>query len=329
MTADALAWMALLVDGRIVRGQGNADVWTLARDAGWVEATGRRDELRLVEPHRLDVEARLDRLWPHWRVDLEALMAAGLSPTRRGWQALQEKQRRDRLPSALPGALNRRTAAAALRDHAKARVEGDAFDGTVLTHDNVLRLRPHRGLVLERGQERLDGASVASMCGEVCVSERALDAGTCLAGSKPRAVLLIENIGVYVDLQLPDDWCAVHVPGWNTRMVERARDFWPGSPAAIFGDLDPNGVAIARSLRGVWPDLEWFVPSFALAYLERGHPKTWPVLATEVPAVIHELAERGVWLEQEVFLFDPRLLSELLTWGSRHRGHGQPRSRFT
>ncbi|MFN7135493.1 MAG: hypothetical protein ACK4N5_25705, partial [Myxococcales bacterium] len=96
MTTDALAWVALLVDGRLVRGEGNAEVWALARDAGWAEGTARRNELRLVEAHRPDVEARLDRVWPTWRGDLEALAAAGLSPTRAGWQALQDMRRRDR-----------------------------------------------------------------------------------------------------------------------------------------------------------------------------------------------------------------------------------------
>lgn len=317
MTADALAWMALLVDGRLVRGEGNREVWTLARDAGWAEVTARRGEVRLVEAHRLDVEARLDRVWPQWRGDLEALVAAGLSPTRAGWQALQDKQRRDRLPPALPEALNRRTAAAALRDHAKARVGEAALEGTELTHDNLLRLRPHRGLVLERGDHRLDAASLAEICGEVCISERAFRAGTRLAGVPPRAVLLIENLGVYVDLQLPDDWCAVHVPGWNTRMVEHARDAWPEAPAAIFGDLDPNGVAIARNLRALWPGLEWFIPSFAMDYLDRGRAAAWPGLDADVPAVIHAIANRGAWLEQEVFLLDPRLVSELTAWERR------------
>ncbi|MFN7146906.1 MAG: hypothetical protein ACK4YP_24235, partial [Myxococcota bacterium] len=241
--------------------------------------------------------------------------------TRAGWQALQDMRRRDRLPPALPEALNRRTAAAALRDHAKARVGDEALDGTVLTHDNLLRLRPHRGLVLERGEQRLDGASLAAMCGEVCISERAFRAGTRLAGLQPRAVLLIENLGVYVDLQLPDDWCAVHVPGWNTRMVERARDAWPGAPAAIFGDLDPNGVAIARSLRALWPALEWFVPSFAMDYLDRGRAAIWPGLDPDVPGVIHALAARSAWLEQETFLLDPRLGRELIAWARRSGSH--------
>jgi len=309
-----LAWLALLTEGRLSCGAANREVWTLAKDAGWAQVTTRSGELRLVEAHRGDVEARLDHEWPSWREDLRALTAAGLGVNRVGWQALQDNRRRARLPSALPEALNRRTAAAAVRDHAKAHIEEESFEGTFLTHDNLLRLRPHRGLRLERGTDRLDATALAAVCGEVCVSERAFLRGTRLTGTPPGAVLLIENLGVYVDLPLPEGWCAVHVPGWNTRMVEAARDAWPTAPAAIFGDLDPNGAAIVRSLRSVWPSLKWFIPSFVMDYLDRAQPKTWPQLPPDAPAAIQALALRNAWLEQEIFLLDPRLPEDLAAW---------------
>jgi hypothetical protein len=312
--SEPLAWLLLLAEGRLARRNETAAAWDLARDAGWVELTGRREEAVLRERHRGAVEARLDHLWPGWRAEAEALRSAGERPTSAGWQRLADARRRADLPGALPASLNRRTVAAALRDHSKAALgpaDHAAVGVTAVTHDNLLRMRPHAGLRLARDGASLDAGSLVALCGEVCVTERAIRAGTRLAGPPPRAILLVENLGVYVDVPLPAGWCAVHVPGWNTRMVAHLRDAWPTTPALLFGDLDPNGVAIARALRAAWPGLRWFIPDFAAEYLPRAREGRWPEDRGDAPPVVRQLMEAERWIEQEVFVLDARLEADL------------------
>lgn len=311
---ESLAWVLLLDEGTLTANKGNAPACDLARRAGWADATPRRGEIVLREGHRAEIEARLDRLWPEWRAGAAALRVARLKSTPDGWRRLSDARRREQLPAALPVALNRRTAAAALRDHSKAGLgepEFAALASTVVTHDNLLRVRPHPALVLEREGAALGASALVALCGEVCVTERAFRAGTRVVGEPPRAILLVENLGVYVDVTLPPGWCAVHVPGWNTRMVTRAHAAWPHVPALLFGDLDPNGVAIARAVQEMWPGLRWFIPGFAHEYLARALPGDWPEGVGDVPPIVRVLMDTSRWLEQEVFVLDRRLVEEL------------------
>ncbi|MES2641356.1 MAG: hypothetical protein V4850_17830 [Myxococcota bacterium] len=312
--AECLAWLLLLEEGRLARNQGNAQACDLASEAGWVDVTARRGEVVLREGHRTDVEARLDVLWPGWREGAAALRAAGQKSTTAGWRRLGDARRREQLPVGLPDSLNRRTVAAALRNHSKAglgELELAALGETAVTHDNLLRLRPHPTLALEKDGFCVSAVEFVALCGEVCVTDRAFRAGTRLGGEPPRAILLVENLGVYVDVPLPLGWCAVHVPGWNTRMVAQVRDAWPDTPALLFGDLDPNGVAIARVLLQAWPGLRWFIPEFAEEYLPRALLGEWPEGLGEVPPIVRVLMDAGRWLEQEVFVLDGRLVGEL------------------
>ena len=311
---EAFAWLALLLEGRVSESPGTATVCELTRAAGWTSTATRRGEHVLVEGHRREIEDRLDRLWPGWRDDAAALREAGLKPSKTGWRSLRDIGRRAALPSGLPPTLNRRTAAAAVREHSKVQLNAldtDALANTTVTHDNLLRIRPHPGMTLENGGESVEAEVLVRLCGEVCVTERAFRSGTVIGGATPAAILLVENLGVYVDTPLPSGWCAVHVPGWNTRMVDRLRGAWPGVPALLFGDLDPNGVAIARSLRAAWPDLIWFIPEFVDEYLPRSRPGEWPEIGGELPPIVRRLIDSKRWLEQEVFVLDGRLAGVL------------------
>lgn len=85
-------------------------------------------------------------------------------------------------------------------------------------------------------------------------------------------------------------------------------------PVIHFGELDPNGVRILQHLRGLRPDLRWFVPEFWAELLDtKGLPGAWPddLDLGEPPALVHELATRGLWLEQESLAIDPRTTTAL------------------
>jgi hypothetical protein len=134
-----------------------------------------------------------------------------------------------------------------------------------------------------------------------------------------RALLLVENLGAYLDLEAPEGWVIAHVPGWDTATVRAFLDGLRGVPVVHFGDLDPNGLLIVEHLRRLCPELVWAVPEFWGEYVaERGLARSWPeeLVLEESPALVRELAARGLWLEQECIVLDARLrqwLSELLS----------------
>jgi hypothetical protein len=216
----------------------------------------------------------------------------------------------------LPKRVNRRTAAAKVAPHSKASLgtrRMAALGDTEVTHDGVLRLRPIPGLVLRRGDEVLEADRVARVLGEVALTDRALRDGVRLEGSI-HALLLVENLGAYLDLEAPEGWVVAHVPGWDTATVRVFLDGLRGVPVVHFGDLDPNGVLIVEHLRRLCPGLVWAVPEFWGEYVaERGLSRAWPEeLALEsAPPLVRDLAMRGLWLEQECIVLDERLSQSL------------------
>ncbi len=314
-SAARLALLELLVRGSLKRRRAQAAAWDALDELPWTRRTGRRDELGLVEDRRHELVTLLGRVWPEWGAVLAALAARGLAPTPDGWSALEDSRRVDGLPQ-LPDQLNRRTAAALVAPHLKAALTERrlaALGDVEPTHDGAVRLRPPQGLVAITPHGRLDLASVSAVLGEVSIPERAFRAGLALEGSID-AALLVENLGAFCDLRALDGWLLVHVPGWDTATVEYLLERLANIPLIHFGDLDPNGVRILQHLRGLRPDLQWFVPTFWSELVEaKGLPGVWPddVDVSEAPALVRQLAARGLWLEQEPVSLDPRTPSAL------------------
>lgn len=103
-------------------------------------------------------------------------------------------------------------------------------------------------------------------------------------------------------------------PGWDTATVARLLERLLHVPLIHFGDLDPNGVRILRHLRALRSDLRWFVPEFWTELVEtKGLPGVWPddLDLGEAPALVRELASRGLWLEQEPVAVDAKTPSAL------------------
>ncbi|AGP36472.1 Wadjet anti-phage system protein JetD domain-containing protein [Sorangium cellulosum] len=317
-----LALLELWATGKLRRRSSQGAVWSHLAGLPWTRRTGRRDEVELVETQREEVRALLDRVWPGWAEALEALRAAGLPVDERGWHRLKDRERAERLPRALPPRLNQRTATAAVAARSKAgltEARREALGGVEVTRDGLVRLRPHAGLAVRRGdgEAELDVEVVVRLLGELVVTERALRDGTRLHGERPAAILLVENVGAYLDLTPPQGWLVALVPGWDTATVRVFLDELDPRrevPVVHFGDLDPNGVRIARHLRALRPDLRWAIPELWAEYLEeRALRGEWPEdldVAGE-PALVRELYARGLWLEQEVIVLDPRLAEAL------------------
>lgn len=309
--ADRLALLELIETGRLREREGQAEAWNTLVGLPWTRRTGRSREVALVDAYRAALVELLDRVWPDWRLARATLAARGLAPTPSGWRELQDHLRTEDL-GPLPERLNVRTATSSVAPHSKATLGAArlaALSETTLTRDGLVRLRPPPDLRLRRGADVLQAAAVASVLGEVVLTERSLMDGTVLEGL-PRAVLLVENLGPYQDLRPPRDWMVVHVPGWDTATVRLFLDQVSDVPLIHFGDLDPNGVRIMRHLRAVRPRLLWAVPSFWGDYIEtRALPCGWPgdLDLSDTPLLVQELAHRGLWLEQELVTLDERL----------------------
>ena len=112
----------------------------------------------------------------------------------------------------------------------------------------------------------------------------------------------------------PPGWLFAHVPGWDTATVVHLLARVTHVPVVHFGDLDPNGVRILLHLRRYRPDLRWLVPAFWAERLD-GHarPVAWPHDrdTTDAPPLVRDLVRRGLWLEQEMIVLDPRLAASL------------------
>lgn len=314
-TEERLALLELLVRGALKRRRAQASAYDALAELPWTRATGRRDELGLVLERRPALVALLERVWPAWGAALAELTACGLPPTPDGWSQLEDQRRAATLPP-LPAQLNRHTASALVAPHSKAALtvpRRAALGDSEPTHDGSVRLRPPPGLCARTRRGTVDLGAVAGVLGEVSIPERAFLEDLALEGAL-RAVLLVENLGAWRDLSAPAGWLIAHVPGWDTATASHLLALTPHTSIVHFGDLDPNGVRIYLHLRERRPDLQWFVPSF---WSERAAARSlrepWPpdLDLRAAPPLVRDLAARGLWLEQEPIVLDPRFVSAL------------------
>jgi hypothetical protein len=322
--AHRVALVELWGQGFLRRREEAAEAWEELDRLPWTRRTGRRDELALVPEHRGELEQLLDRCWPAWQKAVEVLRAQGLETNARGWRRLKELERQAALPTVLPERLNHRTATAAVAEHSKATLSGTlqgALGKVAITHDGMIRMRPSPGLRIQKGDTELDAGEIARYLGEVGLTERALRDGTRFSGRLPDALLLVENVGAYIDLQPPPGWLVAYVPGWDTATVRILLEQLAKVPVVHFGDLDAKGFRIFQHLQALRPDLVWAVPDFWREYLERRAlpSTTWPddPALESAPPLVRTLAASSLWLEQEVIILDPRLPGALAAFATR------------
>ena len=313
-----LALLELLSRGSLKRRQSQQQAYDALHELPWTRATGRRNQISLVEDRRRDLVVLIDRVWPTWRDELAELVERGLPPTPDGRRRLNDLRRAESLGE-LPDRLNRHTAAAHTAPHAKATLSKsrtEALGKVETTHDGSVRLRLFSQAAVRSSLGEVDLLGVADVLGEVSVPERAMLDGLALDGNF-RAMLLVENLGAWRDFPPVDGWVFVHVPGWDTATVKRWLEL-VRVPVAHFGDLDPNGVRIYLHLRELLPELMWFVPWFWSEYLPlHGLRREWPddLDLAWAPELVRELASRGLWLEQERLVSDARVGEALRALG--------------
>lgn len=318
-----LALLELYASHSLRRRKRQEAVWAELAALPWTARTARRDELVLVESRRADLEVLLDRVWPGWREVLVALEGLGLEPTPMGWAEYEDHLRAKRVPD-VPAKVNRKTAASLVAPHSKStlttrRLAALSEAGEVdTTHDGLVRMRPPAGLFARTPRGGVDLSAVASVLGEVALTERSFE-GLSFEG-EVRALLTVENLGAFIDLAAPPGWLVVFVAGWDSRTIGLLFERLARVPALHFGDLDPAGVRIYRHLRTLCPRLGWFVPEFASSFVEdRGLAAEWPedLDLNDAPKLIKDLARQSLWLEQEPLAVDPRFPAHLEAWLER------------
>lgn len=310
------ALLELVVERRLKRRRGQAEAWDDLATMSWTRRTSRQDELELADLRRAEVEEVLGRVWPGWRSVAATLDAEGLPPSPRGLAILEDRQRQAATPGPFPTQRNQHTAAASVGPHSKAVLtpqRRQALGEVDLTRDGIVRLRPHRGLALRRDGVIHDPAVWISVLGELALPERALKAGLELVGSRPELVLLIENLGTYIDIEAPPEWLVAHVPGWDTATATLLLRQCDDLPVVLFGDLDPAGVKIAAHMRQLRPELRWATFGLWRTLLPYALVEDWPdgLDLTGAPPLVQELADKGLWLEQERLVLDRKLIPEL------------------
>ena len=302
--------LELLHFGRVRRRVRQPNAWQWLIELPWTLATNRRDERELISDSRKDVQEALEAQLPAWRELFACLSARQLEPTPDGLRRLADIEKQSEAVG-LPAQLNRRTALAAVGPHSKAklsRARRNAIGTTELTAETLLRIRPSAGLWVRRGDRSIDAAQVAAVTGELILTERAIPYLT-LEGTA-RALLTVENLGAYVDLEPPEGWTVAWIPGWDSRLACWLLQALPHVPVFHFGDLDPNGMKIVTHLQKVRPDLRWFVPEFWAEHLPlRALACRWPdsLQNLAAPPLVRRLIQEQLWLEQESLVLDPRL----------------------
>ena len=283
--------------------------------AGWIGPSRRKNEWVALDSGRVELEARLQTIWPAWMTEGALLQQHGLDPCKS--RDLDQLPALQRPALACDKLVNRRNWNASTGVGPKlqtrlARVNAARGEPT-LTRDAMTRFRPSAGLHLVIAGHDFDLYEQASRFGECGIPERAWQQIQEFCGKIPDAVITCENLGAYVDLPIPQWAMALYSPGQDIvpalevlQRLPKSTSWWH------FGDLDPDGLSIAERLAAVSKrPLRLYIPSFASDYLERARlPKrAWG----EIPdhPIVSALKIRKLGIEQEVFMLDARLRTDL------------------
>lgn len=314
--AIEIALLARLLDkGNCRAASRTAILITRYQTAGWLVAGTRRDEWCVADASQEVLSARLRSLLPTWKQDFGLLHTLGRDPLDPKDIAALPALRRGRSAT---GLLNRRNwyAVAGLGPKRRALIAPDA----TLTRDWTLRLRPNVGLraLLKTGEIELD--AMAELWSECVLPERGWRRVLTLVGTSPQILITCENLGVFVDLPLSSGAAAAFAPGTDIEPAVALLTKLPQTRWTHFGDLDPEGIAIARQIsRATNRPMTLYIPTFADEYLDlaQKHSVNWSGNPELTHPVISVLTERQAGIFQEVFMTDPRLAEDLSAYCRR------------
>lgn len=313
---NEIALLAKLIEsGGVHESARSLDLIRRYEKAGWIMPSTRRSEWAVRPGAMAALTARLTKLLPQWVSDFALLRAHKLDPMKpQDIEALPVLRRR---PDAT-GMINRRnwTATAGLGPKRKGILETEAL----LTTDWVMRLRPNRGLVAQWDDYSTDLWEMANTWMECPIPQRLWMRFQGFTGTLPAVVVSCENLGAYIDLPLPEDALTVFSPGTHIELAVELIKKLPAAAWVHFGDLDPEGLAIADQIADTTGrPAHRYIPSFCMEYLadDLAQKKNVTWQGTFEHPALKLLAERGQGVFQEVFMLDPRLAEDLRSFCSR------------
>lgn len=278
--------------------------------AMWVTMSERRASTWVVRDAALPkIRQRLENLLPTWQADFEYLRGISRNPLNPSDIEALPMLRRQVPPGAQM--VNRRNwnAAVGLGPKNKAKLPASV----ALTKDWVLRFRANRGLVGHTDYGPIGLDAEVGRGNEFITSERAWQRITSIGGRLPEIAISCENLGAYIDLPVDSSVLVVFAPGADIEPASTLLGMLPTIRWIHFGDLDPVGITIGKSLAAkLARPLELFIPTFAGEYLgaARSPKKQWG----DIPdiSILKTLKDRKHGLFQEVFMLDGRLAGEII-----------------
>lgn len=311
-----IALLAKLIESGGVRESARSlDLIRRHEKAGWIMPSGRRGEWVARPETTIALTARLAKLLPQWESDFALLRTHNLDPRKpQDIEALPVLRKR---PDAT-GLINRRnwTAAGGLGPKRKGILETEA----TLTSDWVMRLRPNRGLVAQWDDHSTDLWEMTEIWTECPIPQRLWMQFQGFTGVLPAVIITCENLGVFIDLPMPEEALAVFSPGNHVDPAIELIKMLPAATWVHFGDLDPEGLAIAGQIADATRcPIHRYIPSFCMEYIadDMAQKKDVKWQGTFEHPVLKLLAERDLGVFQEVFMLDPRLDEDLRSFCTR------------
>lgn len=306
--AEIACLARLLETGTIRAGRKNAALIHRFETARWVMLGSRKEEWVLRSGKAPDLENRLSILLPTWRADFELLRSIGRDYFDVSDIAALPMLRRNTNPS--ERMVNRRNwnAAVGQGPKHKAKIPSQCLH----TKDWVLRFRPNKGLEGVNDKGIIDLAEMAAEWTECVIPERAWVGFKAFSGVLPRVVITCENLGAYIDLPASESTLVIYSPGADTEAAVALLKMFSAAMWMHFGDLDPEGIDIAKRIAGeIEQDMKLLIPFFAEDYLDAAKPveTAWGEVP-DIPLLV-ALKEKKKRIFQEVFMLDGRLLGAL------------------
>ncbi len=274
----------------------------------------------LASAHGHSEAARLERAAP---APPEGLVAGGAGVRdARSYERARIANGLEAFPTDWPRAVNRRTVAGLVAGSAKRPVPEEVLKeltarGIAVTTDEVVRLRAYCRLDAHAPPVVRNVERETAVLGEFVMAERGLRA--IRFDGSPQALVTVENKGPFVDFPNIPGALFIFMPGWDMDLARVVLEVWTSVPIYHFGDLDPAGAAMARSLSEVLGrTIRWVVldaASLLLASHAADDPTPWPPSVPPYP-VLQALVHQGQWLEQEPLVLSrdfPHTIADLHT----------------
>lgn len=318
------AALTLYKHERIDRKPANAPLVDELVNSNWLLPEETENGFMLSARGRAGLIELLDLRLPNWRDWQEALEGDKLLLTEAfdlRWGYLKDQLRSD-----LPRVLNKSTLQLALLGQRTTELPEHLLSElpkVELSEDRCLHLRGNMDLQFTRQHgPAIELKKIWRQLSEAVLPERDFRQIKELDGELPYLVMTIEDRGVFLDIELPENLLAIWVAPENLELAGEFLRFLPQFvPHVHFGDLDHQGLVIAErlALYSQRP-VRRFIPSFWQDYLDKfsipTDPKsktkgaTWrgPVLSA---VLLKDLMANNLWLAQAPLLLDARLHEEM------------------